>query len=476
MGAVWLLAGASGCVADPSRAGCKMPEGTESATHTAPVPDSSTTDTTPACPTSIAITCELTVNELRQLCTVDVDPPQPVQVTYSRSDGASVIRTHASDLEASSHIVPLYFMAPDIDYTVSATSTSCPEGPTADTVVHTGIPPSFVGSWLEMTGTSTMGLVGTNLPCTEKNAVAVIYDTNTGDLVWYQSLDPDGMLTPQEMVRFTRYGTVMGETGVSVDEFDLTGAPLLRLVSGVDYFVGLDHDIERVGNTLYGLTLYYPKPLLNLEAVIFMDTTTGAEITRFLPEEHFDFPPDITGDFLHTNTVTVDDSGDLYLSYLGQTALVKVDGQVGAESFGTPRWIIEGQDGQLEGTLALDWSHVDGPDEFERPHSLSLRADGRILVLDDHNGRGLSIALDESAGTATVDAVFPTHDLCGYEAQGTAQEAGNGNVIVACWDPWVREYDSTTAELLWEAEVKCREPGIYGIYGAVRWYPLDGWN
>lgn len=438
--------------------------------------DPTTAETTRAypAPVSISQTCAATDNALRFTCRVEVDPPQPVQISYARADGVGVTRTHASELATETHDVPIYFVSPNIDYIMTATATTWPDGLSTQDVVHTGTPPASVGSWLETSGTSTMGLIGSNLPCGQ-DAVAAVYDTGTGDLVWYQSLDPDGLSSLNDMVRFTRDGTVMGETGSSIVEYDLMGVQLTQLQFGVDYFDAFHHDIDKLGGTVYALAQYFPNPddqSYYADAVVLLDANGGGEIARFLPHEHFEFPPSAMGDYLHTNTITVDDVGDIYLSWLTQTSLVKVNGQWDTPDFGERIWLIEGTDGDMQGTLRVDWSQVDGEDWFSVEHSLSLRKDGRIVVLDNANGRALSISLDVAEGRAAVDGAYPTvESSCG--PQGTAQETEGGNVIAACFGSSVREYDAVTGDKLWEAEVKCRQPGWYG---AVRWYPLDGWN
>jgi hypothetical protein len=112
-------------------------------------------------------------NVLRYDCEVTVDPPQPVQITYSRDDGLGPVRVHSSDLEAGVHEIPIWFLSPLQDYTFVASATSWPAGLTSTVTVTTGLPPLEVQSWLVMTGTSTLGLVGTEAPCSQ-NAIAVI--------------------------------------------------------------------------------------------------------------------------------------------------------------------------------------------------------------------------------------------------------------------------------------------------------------
>jgi hypothetical protein len=468
---LWLAAACA-----PAGDGTGVPAGVETVsipppTVTAPP---STVPTEPAYPkpTAISMSCAETENVLRPSCHVDVEPAQPVQITVARADGSGVARVHASDLVATAHDLALYFMAPDTDHVFTAAATTWPDELTAEVVHHTGTPPDVVGSWLEMTGTSTLGLIGANLACST-SAVAVIYDTYTGDLAWYQLLDAYGGLGVDELVHFLPEGTVFAETGTALVEVDVHGNPLMDLRFGVDYTDALHHDVAKLGDVVYGLVSYFPDPgdpSLWIDAVTLIDANSGAEIDRFRPHEELDIPDSAAGDYTHANTVTVDPDGDIHVSWLTQATLLKIDGQTGTETFGDPIWIVG--NGAFEPTHTLDFSMVGGLDYFGFQHSLTLRADGRILVLDNQSGRGLSIALDDTEMRALVDAEYPTvEESCG--PQGTAVESAGGNVVVACWGDWVREYDGITADLLWEAKVECR---LGDSVGVVRWTPLDSWN
>ena len=104
-------------------------------------------------------------------------------------------------------------------------------------------------------------------------------------------------------------------------------------------------------------------------------------------------------------------------------------------------------------------------------HWLHLRDDGMLQLLDNDNGRGLILSLDEKALTATVEAEHPTRsNACG--PQGTARSTANGHSVVGCSGDWVREYD-TTHTMVWEAEAMCVGGGFNP--GSSRWYPLSDW-
>ena len=432
-------------------------------------------------PTRLDVACEVTFNALRYTCTVDVEPAQPVELTFARSDGLSAVRTVAGSAVESSHALSLYFMAPEQLYDVSVKAVHWPDH-TAATTITVGAALAAVTSSLVVTGTSTMGMIGSHFPCDEA-AIAVVYDTGTGDLLWYQLLDAGGTLGSLDMVQFTEDFTVLGESEGDVIEVDLMGTDIIRLealddafgVTAGGIFGNFHHDIMKRNDVYY---VFYQEDYGGggfdtdiLDTVILFDGT-GTELARWYPIDHLTLPPDWNGDYLHTNTIFVDEAGDIYLSWLSQTTVAKIVGDWNSPDFGTPIWMLDGNGGGGFGTVTTDWSAVGAPDEFADQHSVVVRPDGRLQLLDNGNGRGLVIDLDEVALTATVDAAYATHEnACG--PQGTSRSTLGGNALVGCAGEWVREYDGVTGGLLWEAEVTC--PGGPVGEGASRWYPLDGW-
>jgi hypothetical protein len=430
-------------------------------------------------PTAVGVTCEPTGNPLRFACAVTVEPPQPVTLTWSRVDGLGPARDSASDEALAAHDVPLVFLAPEQEYAVVASATAWPAGLTADTNVTAGRPPSDVHSWLEMTGASTMGLLGTEAPCST-DAVAVVYDTSTGDLVWYHDLDPNGSLSVLDMVRFTADRTVIGETGERIVEVDLMGADLARFPVSYPGCCSLNHDIFEADGLYISQYQHTTGGFggLTLDDIVAIDAT-GVEQWVWHPADHLDVPGNAGGDYLHTNSEYVDASGDLYLSWLTQDSIAKIEGDRSDPTWGTPLWILSGRNtpGDLGSDIVLDWSAVGGADSFGTQHNAHLRHDGRLMLLDNDHGRGLVISIDEQAGTGTVDAAYDTREgVCG--PQGTAMDTVAGNAVVACSTPWVREYDLATSAMIWEAEIVCPmgSGGGWTPGGASRWYPLDDWN
>jgi hypothetical protein len=356
-----------------------------------------------------------------------------------------------------------------MDYTVEATAVGATP---VSTTVTTGIPPFNVGTWLTMTGTSTMGLVGLEAPCTT-DPIAVIYDTDTGDLVWYRLLDDQGTIGPQDMYRFTDDQTVLADSNFAVVEVDLLGTEIVDFTTAFD----IHHDLFRRDDLIYVLDKETVGGLTLDDVVIF--DTTGVETARWKSEDHLSIPVGATGDLLHTNSIFVDEAGDMYLSMMHQNSIAKIEGDLASPDFGTPLWILPGDVTQntIGHDIVVDWSPIGGADTFDTEHHIHLRHDGRLMVLDNDHGRALVFSVDEVNLTATMEAEYATFEASCGRGQGTAIDLLNGNSVVACNTGMVREYDLATGLEIWEAEVGCRNGSVVGQgVTAARWYPLDGWE
>lgn len=423
-------------------------------------------------PVSIGVDCEPTPNLLRFICKVTVDPPQSVEVRYQRTDGLGIQRANRSDVIAGSHEVPLLFLAQKSEYWIEATAQEHPLGRSATEALITGALPPKLDSYLRIHGESTMKLVGGMIPC-NRQPVAVIYDTDTGDLVWYEVIGDhrDGTFDIGNMVRFTDEQTVLGMTGTRIIEEDLLGEEITNF--SVDFGRRrLHHDIFKADGNYYGIAKMFPGNY-ELDRILVFDPQ-GNQILQWTYPNHL-IPSGKSGDWFHTNSIWVEEDGTVLLSWHSRDSVAKIDLRPESPTLGDVLWIMDGNPPDFyPPDIVIDWSAVPLPHKFDRQHNFHRRHDGRYMLLDNIGGRGIVFTIDEQNRTATADVVYPTQrPSCA--AQGTATDTENGNAVVGCDRAYLREYDGTTDEPIWQAKVKCSKVFAPWV-GSERWYPLDHWS
>jgi len=440
-----------------------------------PDPPKTTGDVQFGAPESIGVSCGGTDNLLRKVCTVRIEPPQSVVIEVQREDDPEPM-AFESRFELGEHRIDVTFLAPGSTYDVVATARQWPDDIAAHGVITTEALPPGLDVRLDMTGTAETPLIAAAHPCA-RQPVAAIFDTYTGELVWLQLMSETGRFHHRTMVRFTDRGTVLGVTGEDIVEVDLMGRDQVRLegmaerLNPGETFWKLHHDVFRRDDTLYVL---YREQLEagELDVTVLLDLE-GNVIREWRPWEHLDLPADWSGNYLHTNTLEVDDNGDILMSWLIPNTVAKVVGDPDAADFGEVRWKVVGLSNWIPRDLTMEWAGVEKPDWFRNQHSVNLDGDGDLLMLDNINARGLRIRVDESTGQAIVEQSFPaTSTLSQCGEQGTTQAAPNGNVLVGCSDDVVREF-TADGEMLWEATPVCAEGDAKEVS---RWYPLDGWR
>jgi hypothetical protein len=433
---------------------------------TPPQPEPDPTTTTPPetfIPSSLQASCEPTSHPLQFACRVNVDPPQPVQIRFGKSDGTGQERTQTSDAALSEHDIVLYFMSGDTDYHWTAETLQA--GDTQVTgAFHSGQHPEMPK--LVVSGQSSAPYVGSHDPCSNPSTQAQVFDTVTGELVWYQEVDPGALMGLRHMIRFTEDHTVLADIGIGLVEMDLLGNELVRLELGTDFEYMLHHDVNKSNGYIYALFEVPGSPALD---GVYIFDPTGVMVGEWHASSVFEPPLSGGGSWLHTNTVWVDEAGDILLSSWAMSSVIKIEGDWTSPEFGQHIWTLSGEGFDDVGDdFVIDWSAVDDADRFQRQHDLKLLPDGRMLMLDNHVGRGLILSLDEATMTATAESAYSTGYICG--PQGTAA-ATTGHVFVGCSGPDILEYD-LEGELLWQATAVCPS-GDEAI--SARWYPLEGW-
>jgi hypothetical protein len=424
---------------------------------------------TPVEPSTLSATCAPTANPIRFDCTVVVDPPQPVEIRFAPADGSGPERVHPSDEVTGEHDIGLYLMRADTDYQWTARTlegSALGAAELTDALTTGPLPPDIAETHLTVTGASSVPYVGTHHPC-DASATPVVYDTVTGEVVWYEELDPEGTLGFFDMLQFTEDHTVLGETGPSLVEVDLRGRDLLRLERNLDYDEYFHHDLFKRNGHVYAIYQDGGQP--TLDGVAIFDATTGVEVANWRARDHLEIPGGAAGDWMHSNTVWVDEAGDMFISSWAQDSILKIAGDWTQPDFGQLIWALAGLGNAGFGDdFTVDYSPV--PEEgFRDQHNVNFTADGRLLMLDNGHGRGLLLTVDQVALTARADAEFPANEwVCG--PQGTAQAVPSGNVFVGCSGAELLEYDASGVQV-WDGVAVCESARS----SVIRWYPLEDW-
>jgi hypothetical protein len=151
-------------------------------------------------------------------------------------------------------------------------------------------------------------------------------------------------------------------------------------------------------------------------------------------------------DYTHVNSVTEDLDGSLLISGRNTSAIYRVDRETGEVD-----WTLGGE--------ASDFEMV-GDAEFAWQHDAQRQDDGTLTLFDNEaaplvgeESRGLRLALDMRAMTATVVTEYLPPDGRVSTSQGNLQVRPNGNVFIG-WGglPFYSEY-TEDGDLLLDAEI-----------------------
>ncbi|MCA9490790.1 MAG: aryl-sulfate sulfotransferase [Myxococcales bacterium] len=429
----------------------------------------------------VSVTCvEQPDNALRQTCGVRVHPPAPVRLSWARTDGLGAVREAVDDTEVVAHTLDVVFLAPEQAYAWTLTAPDDPDTPLATGTFTTGPLPREARVQLEtLSGTSTAPYLGMSTPCTG-GATAVIVETATSEVVWYQAL-ADGP-TFLEGVAFTEEHTVLGIDGDSVQEVDLAGNEVLRITPQDLGRRRVHHDVfRRDGLTyvLYQQAVALPSGSYLLDGFLVhrgreqvASWFLGDHITPSIPS------PGQAIDWSHANAVWADEQGNVLFSLRGQSAVLSIDGRWGTPEGGQIRWILAAPDSELDSDLALA-SDLGGPADFDRQHNPWLMPDGRLTMFDNRPppeaSRIIDLRVDEVARTATIERAYtipsdaPAGGHCDY--QGSSWRTPDGRPLATCAPVRTAyEFDPDTAEVTWSAEARCDGGSVTYI---PRFVPLD---
>jgi hypothetical protein len=147
---------------------------------------------------------------------------------------------------------------------------------------------------------------------------------------------------------------------------------------------------------------------------------TAAEID---PSESLVAPPtkptDVY-DYVHANSIEVDEDGNLIVSARNTSALYKVD-----RSTGRIKWRLGGKKSDFA---------IGANAGFSYQHDARRRADGTISLFDDESGattsRAIRLNVDENAKTVSLAEALIRPDPLAVSSQGNMQLLPNGNWFV----------------------------------------------
>ncbi len=469
---------------DGATAGADADTDTDSDSDADTDTDADTGDTGPigyGQPTLLEVVCDPTANALRFECTVDIDPAQPVQLTFVRADGVSATRTVIGDDPLAQHILPMYFMAPEQDYDVEVSAISWP----ADgfqTTVTTGTPQPIVQSSLSVTGTSSMGMVGTHLPC-DSDAIGVglrhrhrrpaLVPADGQRRVQRQRHDlvHRGLHRARRERRRRDRGRPDGQRHRALRE------PRQRLrhhrVRPVRELPPRHHEAERRVLRVLPRDLRRRR-LLRRRARqrhhLRRHGHRARTLGRCRPPDH----PVELGWRLSAHQHGVGRRRGRHPPVVARTEHRRQDRR---------RLDQPGLRQRRSGTSAATTparSATPSPSTGARCRvpttsaastaCLCATTDACSCSTTTTAGPSWSPSTRSTAPPPSTPATTPRENSCG--PQGTAQSTVAGNMLVGCTGDWVREYDEATGSMIWEAQAQC---GGGLNPGGNRWYPLDGW-
>ena len=450
-----------------------------------PTSSTTATTTTTATGTAVAACVNDADNALRVICTVTVDPPQPVEIRFAPTAGGAD-RVALSDTPHATHTVTVWRMVELTDYTFTATGLdtgahasggwTTPRVPDAfrvDPQLSAGVPTTMTDDLLFQMG------------CGEPFAAAI--DT-AGKLVWYQPLArglPGGNHSVQGISFSPDREVVAILDNEHVRRFGLDGSLRMDARGGTGGLrPPLHHDVfSRDGYTwvLAADSYRYNGVDYVIDSVFALDPT-GVVLAEFrlvdliTPDGSggpggfggywaMEFPGDT--DWSHGNGIYVTEAYELLVSFYELDGILAVGGDPTAADFGQLRWTLETS---TSSPLVSDYAVTDpagltADETFGNQHHPSLQPDGSLLMFDNGGGfanaRGLQLGLDLAAGTAEIVGSWPLPESCAFE--GGAYFADNGDVILTCAPTrQIYQLDAATGQILQAYNPECEQSAGFG--------------
>jgi hypothetical protein len=442
-----------------------------------PVP---TGDTAQPLPFEAACTQD-PVNVLRVWCTATLIGPGTVRVELTPLSSPEEVLTFTSSESQVEHTVFAWglFASESYSWRILDEATGLQ---VTGSLVTGELPPELVD--LDVTNELDLGsqldavLFAPGCP----GGVLVMVDRK-GRIIWYHRM---GDLDPAlggaiNISTWTEDGTILAVIGKSaLFEIDLAGNILMRADRGVQFEHYLHHELFKRDGHVYVLRST-TEVVDDVEIVadgVYVFDSSGNVVDELSVAGLWPIvvQPLMLGgywsglfleavDFSHVNSVWVEESGDIWLSFRHLHAFGKFRGGPGSTGFGELLWMVVGQeDSPIAGMGDFELSGDDP--YFEGQHDVHPAEDGTVLMLD--NGltpgdfaRGVRYLIDETEGKVSEIESWNLGLWC--PIQGSVRELPGGNVLITCASLGrMREYDAER-NIVWETSALCRDalPSVF---------------
>jgi len=465
-----ILLAALACTPDPRPTSPEPPTVTATASTTGDTAttrhsgDSSGLDTSE--PAMLTGGCTLATDHgLRATCDLQRTPDGPIRLVLTR-DG---VEEQQWDDARGEHIV--WGLAAGGAYTWTATDPGDPSQTLSGSLAPHAGPVVAVPT---VTGTlDGADAILTQVGCGDTERLVVV--DGDGALRWYA--DPEALRPGTEKIR--GYGLTDTSTVLAIYdneqwvELGFEGEVHQQVERGTTHGRPFHHDLVRAHGLTYVLDA---REVAHGAGTVVYDGFTvydaaGIEVASWSAEGHLqpedgspccghywksDFPNAL--DFAHSNAMSVDDDGFVYLSYRYIDTIHKIVGDPTDPAFGQVVWSLVGR---ADSSVPSDWALVDpltAEPTFGSPHHVQPTAAG-IRLYDNgwspaRSTRILELDLDEGAGTATVSTSVSLGLYC--PIQGSAVLLPDGSWLSVCsGDDKVFTVDPATGERGWELALTC---------------------
>jgi hypothetical protein len=334
-------------------------------------------------------------------------------------------------------------------------------------------------------------------PIANDPAAAVIYDTTTGQPVWYYqdgtTKDFGGAIATYLTDKGVLLGPVVGQSGPgeSPREVDFAGNTIWECKDATcGGSGGLTHDTIKLSNGNHVVVRWKALSGTSIDsAPIYEELDSSGKVVwtldfaKLVPR-----PSGASGDWCHGNSLTVDIAKDAVYANCRFMGLLKT-------SYKNPNsliWFLPASYGKATGSLTFSPT----TSQYSDTHDPEIHDDGTILFFDNggystsvipgstttYHSRAVEYKIDEATKTATLVWEFPgTFNVDSWYKNtwynsyfGDADRLANGNVMITAGsvssnngDARVFEVQKADGKVVWEFKLDAD----YGIYRADRITP-----